>query len=164
MKRILLLLLTLSAVAMAFAENRIPEHSISKGRSAEKSQEWKYVQVRRYVASLEASLKKDTRWVVYEPNNETLWTRVRQTVTNRLTTEWRNGKLLGTKVEQAFFVNCDKTTMTQLDIANGLLICYEVDHPKVIPCNIGIAPLKPAEFVSFQLQQNTALRKRRLKK
>ena len=72
------------------------------------------------------------------------WARVRQTITNFLTTVWRNGALQGTTADEAFFVACDRTTMTQDDIDNGRLICV-----------IGIAPVKPAEFVIFRIQQKT---------
>ena len=69
---------------------------------------------------------------------------VRQTITNFLTTVWRSGALEGKKPDEAFFVKCDRTTMTQDDIDNGRLICI-----------IGIAPVKPAEFVIFRIQQKT---------
>jgi hypothetical protein len=69
---------------------------------------------------------------------------VRQTITNFLIGVWRNGALEGTKQDEAFFVKCDRTTMTQDDIDNGRLICI-----------IGIAPVKPAEFVIFRIQQKT---------
>jgi phage tail sheath protein FI len=148
MKRILLLP-TLFATTIAFAIGQNPDNAVSKGRSAEKNQEWKYMQVQRYVTFLEESLRKDTQWVAFEQNNAALWVRVQQSVTDRLFKEWRNGKLMGTKPDQAFFVICNKTTMTQLDISSGRLICH-----------IGIAPVKPAEFVVFQLKHNTAKRKR----
>lgn len=79
---------------------------------------------------------------MFEPNDEKTWARVRQTITNFLTTVWRSGALFGLKAEEAFFVRCDRTTMTQDDIDNGRLICV-----------IGIAPVKPAEFVIFRIQQ-----------
>jgi hypothetical protein len=88
------------------------------------------------------SIDEGTQWVVFEPNNEKLWARVKQTITQFLTTEWRSGALMGTKVEEAFFVKVDRTTMTQDDIDNGRLICI-----------IGIAPVKPAEFVIFRITQ-----------
>src|SRR5262249_51616115 len=72
------------------------------------------------------------------------WARVRQSVSNFLTTVWRDGALEGTKTEEAFFVTCDRTTMTQDDIDNGRLIVV-----------VGIAPVKPAEFVIFRIQQKT---------
>lgn len=103
---------------------------------------WKYINVRRLFIYIEKSVEKGTQWVVFEPNNEKLWARVRATITQFLTTVWIDGALMGTKVEEAFFVKCDRTTMTQDDIDNGRLICI-----------IGIAPVKPAEFVIFRIAQ-----------
>jgi phage tail sheath protein FI len=105
---------------------------------------WKYINVRRLFIFVEASIDYGTQWVVFEPNDEPLWARVRQTITNFLTTVWRGGALQGAKPDEAFFVKCDHTTMTQDDIDNGRLICI-----------IGIAPVKPAEFVIFRIQQKT---------
>jgi phage tail sheath protein FI len=82
---------------------------------------------------------------VFEPNNEKLWARVRDTVTNFLTTVWRDGALMGTTPEEAFFVKCDRSTMTQDDIDNGRLIVV-----------VGVAPTKPAEFVIIRIGQWTA--------
>jgi phage tail sheath protein FI len=103
---------------------------------------WKYINVRRLFIFIEESIEEGTQWVVFEPNDYRLWARVRQTITQFLTTIWRNGALMGRKAEEAFFVKCDRTTMTQDDIDNGRLICI-----------IGIAPVKPAEFVIFRLTQ-----------
>jgi Bacteriophage tail sheath protein len=105
---------------------------------------WKYINVRRLFIFIEASIDYGTQWVVFEPNDEPLWARVRATITNFLGTQWRNGALQGATAAEAFFVKCDRTTMTQDDIDNGRLICL-----------IGIAPVKPAEFVIFQIQQKT---------
>jgi uncharacterized protein len=103
---------------------------------------WKYINVRRLFIFVEASIEIGTQWVVFEPNNERLWARVKATITQFLTTVWKDGALMGTKAEEAFFVKCDRTTMTQDDIDNGRLICI-----------IGIAPVKPAEFVIFRIAQ-----------
>jgi len=103
---------------------------------------WKYINIRRLFIYVEESIEKNTQWVVFEPNDEKLWARVRATITQFLTGVWRDGALMGTKVEEAFFVKCDRTTMTQDDIDNGRLICV-----------IGIAPVKPAEFVIFRIAQ-----------
>ena len=105
---------------------------------------WKYINVRRLFIYVEQSIERGTQWVVFEPNDEPLWARVRQSITNFLTTVWRGGALQGGKPAEAFFVKCDRTTMTQDDIDNGRLICL-----------IGIAPVKPAEFVIFRIQQKT---------
>ncbi|HKP82024.1 MAG TPA: phage tail sheath subtilisin-like domain-containing protein [Pyrinomonadaceae bacterium] len=103
---------------------------------------WKYISVRRYFLYVGESIDEGTQWVVFEPNDEKLWARVNQTITQFLTTEWRNGALMGTKASEAFFVKVDRTTMTQNDIDNGRLICI-----------IGLAVVKPAEFVIFRLAQ-----------
>ena len=106
---------------------------------------WKYVNVRRLFIYVEESIKANTNWVVFEPNSETLWGRVTRTIENFLATCWRDGALAGSSPDQAFFVECGPTTMTQDDIDNGRLICQ-----------IGIAPVKPAEFVIFRITQKTA--------
>ena len=90
----------------------------------------------------ENSIDQGTQWVVFEPNADELWARVRRSIGNFLTTVWRNGALEGTTPEQAFFVKCDRTTMTRDDIDNGRLICV-----------IGVAPVKPAEFVIIRIGQ-----------
>lgn len=106
---------------------------------------WKYLNVRRLFIYVEESIRANTNWVVFEPNSETLWSRVTRTIETFLATCWRDGALAGTSPEQAFFVECGPTTMTQDDIDNGRLICQ-----------IGIAPVKPAEFVIFRITQKTA--------
>ena len=106
---------------------------------------WKYVNVRRLFIFLERSIYEGTQWVVFEPNDETLWERVKDTIRLFLRTQWRDGALMGTTEDEAFFIVCDRSTMTQGDILNGRLIC-----------EIGIAPVKPAEFVIFRIFQNTA--------
>ncbi len=106
--------------------------------------EWKYVNVRRLFLYLEESIDESTQWVVFEPNNEALWARVVQTISNFLTRVWKDGALMGTKPDEAFFVKCDRTTMTQDDIDNGRLVVV-----------IGVAPVKPAEFVIFKIAQWT---------
>ena len=113
-------------------------------RTLSSESDWKYINVRRLFIYVEASIDAGTQWVVFEPNDQTLWARVRQTITDFLATTWRSGALQGTTPDQAFFVTCDMTTMTQDDIDNGRLICL-----------IGIAPVKPAEFVIFRIQQYT---------
>jgi phage tail sheath protein FI len=105
---------------------------------------WRYVPVRRLFLMIEESIDEATQWVVFEPNDEPLWARIRQSVTRFLITQWRIGALQGATADEAFFVACDRTTMTQDDIDNGRLIC-----------EIGIAPVKPAEFVIFRIQHKT---------
>jgi phage tail sheath protein FI len=104
--------------------------------------DWKYVNVRRLFIYIEESIDEGTQWVVFEPNDEPLWARVRRTVTGFLTNVWRDGALQGVTPEEAFFVKCDRTTMSQDDIDNGRLIIL-----------VGIAPVKPAEFVIFRIGQ-----------
>ena len=106
---------------------------------------WKYLNVRRLFIYVEESIKANTNWVVFEPNSAALWSRVTRTIEAFLATCWRDGALAGSTPDQAFFVECGPTTMTQDDIDNGRLICQ-----------IGIAPVKPAEFVIFRITQKTA--------
>jgi len=106
---------------------------------------WKYVPVRRLFIFLERSIYEGTQWVVFEPNDQKLWARVTDSIRLFLRTQWREGALFGATEDQAFFITCDRTTMTQDDILNGRLIC-----------EIGIAPVRPAEFVIFRIFQNTA--------
>jgi phage tail sheath protein FI len=113
-------------------------------RTLSSDTQWKYINVRRLFLFLEESVDEGTQWVVFEPNDESLWALVRQTVVNFLTTVWRSGALAGTTADEAFFVSCDRSTMTDDDIANGRLICV-----------IGVAPVFPAEFVIFRIQQKT---------
>jgi len=117
-------------------------------RTISSDPEWKYVNLRRYFAYLERSIDKGTQWAVFEPNGEALWANVRRTIEDFLLNEWQSGALLGDKPEKAFFVKCDRSTMTQNDLDNGRIICL-----------IGVAPLRPAEFVIFRIGQWTADRK-----
>jgi len=106
---------------------------------------WKYINVRRLFIFIEASIFRGTQWVVFEPNNERLWARVKQTITEFLRTQYNLGALFGATEEEAFFVKVDRSTMTDDDINNGRLIVV-----------IGIAPTRPAEFVIFRIAQLTA--------
>ncbi len=114
-------------------------------RTASSDPEWKYVNVRRYFIYLEQSIDRGTQWAVFEPNGERLWANIRSTISDFLYNEWVSGALLGSSREEAFFVKCDRSTMTQNDLDNGRLICL-----------IGVAALKPAEFVIFRIGQKTA--------
>jgi phage tail sheath protein FI len=115
------------------------------GRVITSDSDWKYVNVRRLLIFIEASIDRGLQWVVFEPNAEPLWARVRRAISNFLTLVWRNGALEGTKPEEAYFVKCDRTTMTQTDIDQGRLICL-----------VGVAPVKPAEFVIVRIGLWTA--------
>ena len=100
---------------------------------------------RGYVKYLERSLERTTEFAVSQPNGEPLWTSVRQTIEDSLFKEWKGGALLGDTPEQAYHVRCDRTTMTQNDLDNGRLICV-----------VGVATVKPAEYVIFRIGQWTA--------
>jgi phage tail sheath protein FI len=104
--------------------------------------DWKYINVRRLFIFIEKSIEQGTQWAVFEPNDFKLWARISQSVSAFLTRVWRDGALMGQKPEEAFFVKCDRTTMTQDDIDNGRLIML-----------VGIAPVKPAEFVIIRIGQ-----------
>jgi phage tail sheath protein FI len=117
-------------------------------RTISSDPEWKYVNLRRYFAYLERSIDKGTQWAVFEPNSEALWANVRLTIQDFLYNEWVSGALLGDKPEKAYFVRCDRSTMTQNDLDNGRLVCL-----------IGVAASRPAEFVIFRIGQWTADRK-----
>jgi phage tail sheath protein FI len=114
------------------------------GRTTSTDPDWKYISVRRLFIFVEKSIQDATQWVVFEPNDAPLWARVVRSVSDFLTGLWRDGMLQGQTKEQAYFVRCDRTTMTQADIDNGRLIMI-----------IGIAPVKPAEFVIFRIGQWT---------
>ena len=114
-------------------------------RTASSNSQFKYVNVRRLFIFVEESIKANTNWVVFEPNDVTLWQRVQMTISSFLDNMWRSGMLAGASSSEAYFVEIGTSTMTKDDIANGRLIC-----------NIGIAPSKPAEFVIFRVTQHTA--------
>jgi phage tail sheath protein FI len=111
-------------------------------RTASSDPAWKYLNVRRLFIFMEKSIDLGTQWVVFEPNDEKLWSRVKQTISQFLVGVWNDGALMGTTQDEAFFVKCDRTTMTQDDIDNGRLIIL-----------VGVAPVKPAEFVIFRIAQ-----------
>lgn len=114
-------------------------------RTATSNPSWKYINVRRLFIYIEESIKANTNWAVFEPNDEVLWVRVKRTIEVFLTGMWRDGSLAGTSPDDAFFVNIGHETMSQDDIDNGRLICV-----------IGVAPVKPAEFVIFRISQKTS--------
>ncbi|WP_028234527.1 phage tail sheath subtilisin-like domain-containing protein [Pseudobutyrivibrio sp. MD2005] len=114
-------------------------------RTASSSSSFRYINVRRLFIFVEESIKASTNWVVFEPNDSMLWSRVSITVASFLDNLWRAGMLAGDSAAEAFFVEIGTNTMTRDDIENGRLIC-----------NIGIAPTKPAEFVIFRISQFTA--------
>ena len=107
--------------------------------------EWKYVSVRRLLIFLEQSIDKGIQWVVFEPNDESTWASVRRTVVGFLDGQWRAGAFAGNAPNEAYFVECDRTTMTQDDLDEGRLVCV-----------VGVAPIRPAEFVILRIGMWTA--------
>ncbi|MFK8077741.1 MAG: phage tail sheath family protein [Granulosicoccus sp.] len=109
---------------------------------ANASSDFRHVPVRRLVTMISQSIEQGTRWVVFETNNLTLWKSLRRDIGNFLTELWRDGALMGATAEDAFFVKCDSETTTQVDIENGR-----------VKAVVGIAPVKPAEFVIIRIDQ-----------
>ncbi|WP_433274232.1 phage tail sheath family protein [Pseudonocardia xinjiangensis] len=103
---------------------------------------WRYLNVRRYFNYLEESILDGTQWVVFEPNDRSLWNRIRRNVTAFLLQEWRSGALFGNQPQNAFYVKCDAETNPPESVDQGRVVC-----------EIGVAPVKPAEFVIFRLSQ-----------
>lgn len=120
-------------------------HRVWGARTISSDPEWKYVSQRRLFSFIEHSIDKATQWVAFEPNGERLWANVRSSIEDFLLSLWRDGALLGSKPEEAFFVRCDRSTMTRNDLDNGRLVCL-----------IGIATSRPAEFVVFRIGRQTA--------
>jgi phage tail sheath protein FI len=114
-------------------------------RTLSSDPEWRYLNVRRLFNYISESIVEGTQWAVFEPNDERLWTRLRMSSTNFLTRTWREGALFGASPEQAFFVKCDAETNPPDVVEAGQVVV-----------EIGIAPVKPAEFVVFRISQYTA--------
>ncbi len=107
--------------------------------------EWKYLPIRRLALFIETSVVEGLTWAVFEANDEILWSRVRQTISNFLTGLFRQGAFRGQTPRDSFFVKCDRSTMSQDDLNAGRLVCQ-----------IGFAPLKPAEFIIISITAKTA--------
>ncbi|MEU9047884.1 MULTISPECIES: phage tail sheath family protein [unclassified Kitasatospora] len=103
---------------------------------------WRYLNVRRLFNYLEESILLGTQWVVFEPNDDRLWSSIRRNITAFLTEEWRRGALFGQTAAEAFYVKCDRDNNPPESIDLGQVIC-----------EIGVSPVKPAEFVVFRLSQ-----------
>jgi phage tail sheath protein FI len=101
-------------------------------RTMSSDPEWKYVNVRRLFIFLERSIDQGLQRTVFEPNDERLWGRVADTIRQFLRAQWRDGALQGQTEQEAFFIKCDRSTMTQDDILNGRLIC-----------EVGVATIRP---------------------
>ncbi len=114
-------------------------------RTLSEDAEYKYVNVRRLMIFLEHSIKLGTGWVVFEPNNETTWAKVRIQIENFLMDCWKKGMFMGAKPQEAYFVKCDRSTMTQSDLDEGRLNVL-----------VGVAAIKPAEFLILHLTQASA--------
>jgi phage tail sheath protein FI len=104
--------------------------------------EWRYLNVRRLFNMIEESIEESTRWIVFEPNDRTLWKSIRRDISAFLTILWRDGALMGRTPEEAFFVKCDEETNPPEVIDAGMVVTI-----------IGIAPVKPAEFIIFRISQ-----------
>jgi uncharacterized protein len=109
---------------------------------ADSASEWRYLNVRRLFNMIEEAISRGTRWVVFEPNDQTLWKAIRRDVGAFLTLLWRSGALMGATPEEAFFVQCDAETNPPEVIDAGMVVAV-----------IGIAPVKPAEFIIFRIGQ-----------
>ena len=107
--------------------------------------EWKYIPVRRLSLYIEESLYRGTKWSVFEPNDETLWTQIRSNATTFLHNLFRQGAFQGTTPREAYFVKCDNETNTEQDINLG-----------VVNIIVGFAPLRPAEFIIIKIKQIAA--------
>jgi len=111
-------------------------------RTLSSDAEWRYLNVRRLFNYLEESILSGTQWVVFEPNDDALWARIRRTIGAFLVNEWRKGALFGLTPDEAFYVKCDRETNPAEGIDAGQVVC-----------EVGVAPVKPAEFVVFRLAQ-----------
>lgn len=114
----------------------------ARTRAGEES-EWRYINVRRLCIMIEESIKRNTSWVVFEPNDLTLWKSVRNEISGFLSNVYRDGALVGATPEEAFFVKCDAETNPPESVDMGQLITV-----------VGISPVKPAEFIIFKIAQN----------
>lgn len=116
-------------------------------------EEWRYINIRRLAMYIECSIVCGTRWAVFERNDEILWQRLRNAADTFLLTLWKTGALAGTKTEEAFFVRCDRTSMSQNDIENGRVVMQ-----------IGFAAIKPAEFILLKITHTLTPRMERRKR
>jgi phage tail sheath protein FI len=112
------------------------------GRTLSAEPAWRYINVRRLFIFLEQSIERGLKWVVFEPNDYSLWKSIKRNVSTFLRVQWEEGKLVGTTEDKAFFVRCDETANIPATVAVGQVIA-----------EIGVAPSKPAEFVVFRFKQ-----------
>ncbi|MEV0375684.1 phage tail sheath C-terminal domain-containing protein [Streptomyces sp. NPDC050636] len=111
-------------------------------RTRSSSRDWRYLNVRRLVSFLSDSIRQSSTWAVFEPNDDRLWATLRHSVVSFLTDQWRQGALLGRTPDEAFYVICDRSNNKPETIDAGQVIC-----------DIGVAPVRPAEFVQFTITQ-----------
>ncbi|HDS01552.1 MAG TPA: phage tail sheath family protein [candidate division Zixibacteria bacterium] len=111
-------------------------------RTVSSDPSWRYINVRRLFIMVEESIKNGTQWVVFEPNDHTLWKRIKRNITAFLLRVWNDGALFGQTPEQAFYVKCDEETNPPEVVDAGMVVI-----------EIGMAPVKPAEFVIFRISQ-----------
>nr|BFD95818.1 hypothetical protein KitaXyl93_71780 [Kitasatospora sp. Xyl93] len=111
-------------------------------RTRSTTRDWRYLNVRRLVSYLSDSIHQSTTWAIFEPNDERLWAALRHCVTSFLTDQWRQGALMGRTPNEAFYVVCDRTNNTAETIADAKVVC-----------DIGVAPVRPAEFVHLTITQ-----------
>ncbi|MFB8235576.1 phage tail sheath family protein [Kitasatospora purpeofusca] len=111
-------------------------------RTRSTTRDWRYLNVRRLVSYLSDSIRQSSTWATFEPNDERLWATLRHSVSSFLTDQWRQGALVGRTPDEAFYVICDDTNNTPDTMDDGKVIC-----------DIGVAPVRPAEFVHFTITQ-----------
>src|SRR5439155_812220 len=130
---------------LALREQQVPLRDPRLGwgaRTVSSDPSWRYINVRRLFLMIEQSIEIGTQWVVFEPNDETLWKRVTRNITAFLLRIYNSGALMGKTPEEAFYVKCDSETNPPEVVDAGQMVC-----------EIGIAPVKPAEFVIFRIGQ-----------
>ncbi|HEX6704704.1 MAG TPA: phage tail sheath C-terminal domain-containing protein [Albitalea sp.] len=123
----------------------LPESLAYRSPASSTDLEWKYVDVRRCLTQLSESIGNGLQFAVFEPNGEALWNKVQATVSDFLFAEWQRGGPQGAKAEEAYFVKCDRSTMTQDDLDNGRLVVL-----------VGVATIRPAEFVVLRISAVTS--------
>jgi hypothetical protein len=111
-------------------------------RTLSSDAQWRYINVRRLFCNIEESILQGTQWIVFEPNDQVLWRQIRRDISAYLTVQWRSGSLFGSTAEQAFFVKCDEETNPSELRDLGYCIV-----------EVGLSPVKPAEFVVFRISQ-----------
>jgi phage tail sheath protein FI len=133
-----------------YASRRVAPRVVAPAevKSGQAAARIKYKKLRRFLGRLKRTIRRELQGVVFEPNGAELWAGVRGRLEDLLWKKWQSGALPGAKPEEAFFVRCDRTTMTQADLDNGRLVCL-----------VGVALLRPAEFVILRIGQWTADRK-----